>query len=317
MAQYWLVTTSPENFEIDRKQNFSVAGFTNRFRKLVNQVQSGDRLVVYIIRLKRFGAALEVVGAPYYDADTRIWIEEDQIWPCRFPTRPTVVPAEDELLNVHRLLPSLTFVSDPQKATSYALAFRQSLRRIPQEDYELIESEMRKAAAKEVGAGPMVEVRTEKQAKEVIMSLTSLESTTLHDRIGEMLEAVGSRMGFNTFTRHKITPEHAEQLDVAWRQGRNPTVAIEVQIGGDIHAALRRLDQARQFNYPKVIIVIEESQLPDLNRRIRFDNLRFWLDAWSIRAVLRLYVSGMSFHDLYEKLLESRYKERTELDLIK
>ena len=317
MAQYWLITTSPENFEVDRSHNFSVEGFTNRFRNLVNQVSSGDGLVVYIYRLKRFGAALEATGAPYYDAQTKVWVEDDEMWPCRFATKPIVVLPDDRLLDVRRLLPSLGFISERQRATNWGLAFHQSLRAIPQEDYQLIESEMRKILAREGPPPPVVEAKTEEQAKRVIMSLPSLESTTLHDRIGEMLEAVGARMGFNTFTRHKVTPEHAEQLDVAWLHGRNPAVAIEVQIGGDIHAALRRLEQARQFNYPKVIIVIEESQLSDLNRRIRFDNLRFWLDAWSIRAVLGLYMSGMSFLDLYDKLLESRYKERTEVDFIK
>jgi len=316
MPQYWLVTTSPENFEVDRDRNFSVQGFGNRVRNLVSQVQSGDKLVVYIMGLKRLGAALEATGVPYYDAETKIWIEEDEIWPCRFPTRPRIVLGEDELLDVRRLLPSLTFISDRQRATNWGLAFHQSLRTIPQDDYDLIESEMRKAATKQRGDGPRMGVETEEQAKEAIMALPSLESTSLHDRIGEMLEAVGSRMGFNTFTRHKITPEHAEQLDVAWLLGRSPSVAIEVQIGGDIHAALRRLEQARQFNYPKVIIVIEESQLPDLNRRIRLDTLRHWLDAWSIRAVLRLYESGMAFLDLYDSLLESRYKERTEVGFV-
>jgi predicted RNA-binding protein len=317
MAQYWLITTSPQNFEVSRNHNFSVEGFAKRSRNLVDQVGSGDKLVMYINRLKRFGAALEATGAPYYDAETKIWIEDDEMWPCRFPARPIVVLPEDQLLDVRRLLPSLGFISDRQRATNWGLAFHQSLRTIPQEDYELIESEMRKILAKEGPPPPVVEVKTEEQAKEVIMSLPSLESASLHDRIGEMLEAVGSRMEFNAFTRHKITPEHSEELDVAWLRERSPAMAIEVQVTGDIHAALRKLEQARQFNYPKVIIVIEESKLPELNRRIRFDNLRFWLDAWSIRAVLTLYTSGMSFLDLYDKLLESRYRERTEVDFIR
>lgn len=317
MAQYWLITTSPENFEVDRSRNFSVEGFTNRFRNLVNQVSSGDRLVVYIYGLKRFGAALEATGAPYHDAQTKIWVEDHEMWPSRFSTRPIVVLPDDQLLDVRRLIPSLGFISERQRATNWGLAFHQSLRTISQEDYQLIESEMRKIPAREGPPPPVVEAETEEQAKTLIMSLPSLESTTLHDRIGEMLEAVGSRMEFNAFTRHRITPDHSEELDVAWLREKSPAVAIEVQITGDIHAALRKLEQARQFNYPKVIIVIEESKLPELNRRIRFDSLRFWLDAWSIRAVLMLYTSGMSFLDLYERLLESRYKERTEVDFIK
>ena len=49
---------------------------------------------------------------------------------------------------------------------------------------------------------------------------------------GEMLEQIGSWMDFNAQTRHKITPEHAYELDVAWLSGKNPEVAVEVQISG-------------------------------------------------------------------------------------
>lgn len=62
MPQYWLVTITAENFEVTRSQSFSVQGFTTRFRNLVNQVRSGDKLVYFINRLMRFGAALEATG---------------------------------------------------------------------------------------------------------------------------------------------------------------------------------------------------------------------------------------------------------------
>jgi len=144
-----------------------------------------------------------------------------------------------------------------------------------------------------------------------------LEAASLHDRLGEMAQAIGTWMGYNAHIRHKVTPEHSVELDVAWLRGKNPDVGIEIQIGGSIVEAKDRLDQARRFNYRKVIMVIEEDQLDKLNDRVKFDELRFWLDAWSIQAVYRLYTAGQEFFSLYERLDESRYVDRQKLELVK
>jgi hypothetical protein len=61
-------------------------------------------------------------------------------------------------------------------------------------------------------------------------------------------------------------------------------------------------------------MVIEESQLPRLNAIVKFDELIDWMDAWSIPAVYELYSSGMSFLGLYERLIESRYQKKTEVE---
>jgi len=319
MSEYWVIITSPENFEIDRQNNFSVAGFKDRIRRTVERVQRMDKFVVYINRLQRMGAILTATSGFYYDDKNKIWTEEDEIWPCRFKTQPELVLAEDELLDVKRIVPSLSFITPKQKATIWGLAFQGSLRRLPEEDFNLIESEMRKIKARTSAPSIVIEglpPLTEEQAKQAIMKL-NLEKTSLHDRIGEMLEAVGSKMGYNAFTRHKITPEHALELDVAWLQGKNPEVAIEIQIGGEIIAAKERLAQAKKFNYRKLMMVIEEEQLPRLNAILRYDELRHWLDAWSITAVYKLYAAGASFFDLYQRLTDSRYKERTEVEFIR
>jgi len=159
------------------------------------------------------------------------------------------------------------------------------------------------------------DLKTETDYSEAIMNL-SLNFLTLHDRIGEMLQNVGSRMGYNTNTRSKISTNSAYELDVAWLSGKNPEVAIEVQVGGSISLAIRKLREAREFNYRKVILVIEEDQITRLNKEIRYDSIRNWLDAWSIKSVYGLYTNGQQFFQLYDRLKEARYRERTEIELI-
>jgi len=314
MIRYRLVVTTVKNFKISRHRNFDVEGFHEKTKRRVKKVRVGDKLVHYVARIQRIGAISEAIGEYYYDDETRIWSEKDEMWPHRFKTRPVLVLDDEVMLDVRRIIPHLTFISPQQKARGWGLAFHQSLREIPREDFELIESEMRKAVLR---PPPPSLSLTEAEAKEAIMDEPNLESKTLHDRLGEMLAIVGSRMEFNTFTRHRVTPDHAVELDVAWLRGRSPELAVEVQIGGNITEAKDKLAQARKFNYRKVIMVIEESQLSRLNAIVKFDELMDWLEAWSIQSVLRLYTSGISFLNSYERLTESRYQKRNEVEFIR
>lgn len=313
-TQGWLICTSQVNFQIDRQNNFSVEGFRARNKRLVSEIKPGDKFVVYINQLQRFGATLQATGKPYIDEQTRVWVEQDEPWPCRFPTEPILVLEDDQLLDAKKLVTQLSFITDEQKRVNWGLAFHQSLRKIPLDDYGLIESEMRKVLALR-GAEPKGGLLTEEQAKEAIMRLP-LQKKSLHDRIGEILDALGSRMGYNSYTNYRVTPEHAVELDVAWLDKRSPEIAIEVQIGGNLIEAKDKLAQAKKFNYRKVVMVIEQAQLPRLNAIIRTDELVDWMAAWSIQAVYQLYTAGISFLDLYERFRESRYKKKTEVEFI-
>jgi len=314
MTKYRLIVTSIDNFKIDRERNFDIEGFHERVKRQVQEINIGDKFVYYVNGIQRIGAISEAIDEPYFDDKTKVWLEDDEIWAYRFKTRPILVLNDDEMLDVRQLIPKLSFITPQQKATSWGLAFHKSLREIPQEDFELIESEMRKVTKSSLMKSTLF---TEAEAKEAIIADHTLESSSLHDRIGEMLEIIGSRMGYNTFTRHKVTPDHAVELDVAWLRGKNPELAVEVQIGGNITEAKDKLAQARKFNYRKVIMVIEESQLPRLNAIAKFDELMDWLEAWSIQSVLKLYTSGISFLNLYERLTESRYQKKNEIEFIR
>lgn len=317
MPNYWLITTSPENFKVDKETSgFTVQGLKERHKKTVMKFQPGDKVVYYINQISKLGAIATITSGYYFDDETKIWTDEDEIWPARAKSKPEIVLEDDELLDIKRLIKDLSFIKDKEH---WSLFVRGSVRKIPEEDYLLIESEMRKIMSRRGVAKerelPKKGLETEADYTEAIMKL-SLNSNSLHDRIGEMMQTVGSWMGFNTNTRFRITPESAYQLDVAWLSGKNPEVAIEVQIGGNLDSAIRKLREAREFNYRKVILVIEEEQITRLNAVLRFDPIRYWLDAWSIRSVYELYANGQRFFELYDKIKEARYRERKELQLI-
>jgi hypothetical protein len=111
--------------------------------------------------------------------------------------------------------------------------------------------------------------------------------------------------------------DHAYELDVAWLRGKNPEIAIEIQISGNLTEAKDRLAQARKFNYRKVVLVIKEDQMDRLNSLMKHElDLKCWMEAWSIGAIYEMYKSGQKFNHYYKKLIESTYKEKNWLELV-
>ncbi|MFH0992146.1 MAG: EVE domain-containing protein [bacterium] len=317
---FWLVVTSPENFKYDREHiGFKIQGLPYRYRNSVQKMQISDRVVYYIMTLQKFGATAIITG-DYIEDHTKIWIEDDEMWPARRSSDPEIVLQDDELIDAKKLVPNLSFIEKKEYWGSY---FQGSIRQIPEEDFKLIESEMRKVVAERKQRIEPALRESEPQKKseadyEKLILALSLESKTLHDRLGEMLESIGSWMDFNTQTRHKIILEHAYELDVAWLSGKNPEVAIEIQISGNLTEAKDRLAQARKFNYRKVIIVIREAEMPRLNSLMKHEpELRSWMEAWSIGAIYDMYMAGETFFHYYRHLNEAVYKDKKELDLIK
>ena len=317
--QYWLIVTSPKNFKHDRENlKFKYQGVPHRFRKQVQKMQIGDRVVIYIMKLQKFGATETITGEYFYDK-SKLWTDKDEMWPARIPSQPNIVLEDDEFIDAKKLVPYLAFI---KKKDIWGVYFQGSIKTIPEEDFRLIESEMKKIVAesrkveKELVESD-AKFKSEINHEEAIMELT-LDANSLHDRLGEMLETIGSWMDYNTQTRHKITPDHAYELDVAWLSGKNPEVAIEVQISGNLTEAKDRLAQARKFNYRKVILVLKEQDLDRLNLIMKHEpDLRSWMEAWSIGAVYEMYTAGKSFYKYYHQLTESVFKDKKELNLIK
>jgi predicted RNA-binding protein len=313
---YWLVVTSPDNFKFDRDiLGFKLQGLPHRFRKQVQRMSIGDRVVYYIMKLQKFGATATITG-DYFEDNSKYWINDDEMWPSRRQSEPNIVLNDDELIDTKRLVPNLIFIENKKK---WGVHFQGSIRTLPEEDFKLIESEMKKVISERPKPEPApktIKLINEKEYEQEIMNLP-LQAKSLHDRLAEMLEQIGSWMDYNTQTRHKITPDHAYELDVAWLSGKNPEVAIEIQISGNLTEAKDRLAHARKFNYRKVILVLKSPDLPRLNTLMRHEpDLRSWMEAWSIGSIYEMYKAGEIFFNYYHKLREAIYKDKKELDLI-
>jgi len=319
--KYWLVITSYANFSLDReKLGFKLQGVPFRFRKTVQKMEPGDKVVYYIMGIQKFGA-IAIIAGKYFDDKTKIWSDNDELWPSRCSSKPEIVLEDDELVDAKKLIDNLSFITNKE---FWGTFFQGSIREIPEDDFKFIESEIRKVVSDRTHLTPLPErtiiqfeqPQTEKEFEDAIMKLP-LESKSLHDRIGEMLEQIGSWMDYNSQQRHKIIRDHAYELDVAWLSGKNPEIAIEIQISGNLTEAKDRLAQARKFNYRKVIMVLKSNDVDRFNKLMRYDpEMRNWMDIWSIGAVYKMYIAGENFFRYFGILKESVYKEKKELELI-
>ena len=283
-------------------------------------MQPGDKVVYYIVDIHKFGAIANITGK-YYEDHTKVWTDKKEMWPSRCSSEPVYVLEDDELLDAKKLLKDLSFI---EKKEIWGVYFQGSIKQIPEEDFKLIESEIKNIVqARPGGLGKVTlkkVMRTDPRSEsevEVAIKALPLQRTSLHDRLCEMLEQIGSWMKYNTQIRHKIAPDHAYELDVAWLTGRNPEIAIEVHVSGNLTEAKDRLTQARKFNYRKVIIILSTSDLGRLNSLIRHEpELRSWMEAWSFGAVYKMNMAGEKFFNYYKQLEESIYKNKSHLDLI-
>jgi hypothetical protein len=144
MAQRtWILTGSPENFEATREHGFSVIGLKEIRRSFAEQIEPGDRIVLYLTREMAFAALIIVTGELYEDR-TKIWpgkpgkVDE---YPWRFPTEPELVLPDDARLPAESLAKDLEHVRK-WPPEHWKLAFQGQIRAVSDADARLLADRM-------------------------------------------------------------------------------------------------------------------------------------------------------------------------------
>jgi predicted RNA-binding protein len=108
-------------------------------------MEPGDRLVYYLTGVVAFGGIVEVTGSAFEDHASIGLASEgkpDEDFPYRIETKPVVIPAPDDYVDVRDITDLLdkTRKLGPKKL---GMAFRGNLHKISQEDYATIERLLR------------------------------------------------------------------------------------------------------------------------------------------------------------------------------
>ena len=138
---YWMVVTTPENFEITRSMGFTLLGLKVYHRKKVQRTEHNDRILYYISRARYFGATA-TAKSKCFEGQEQIWQKEggDPL-NYRVKIRPDVVLQKEQLLDACQLAPGLEYVRRWPPEDWY-LAFLGNLHLLSKRDFSLIENEM-------------------------------------------------------------------------------------------------------------------------------------------------------------------------------
>ena len=146
---YWMVVMTPENFEITRKRGFDLYGMRRRHRRRAQRMEPDDVILIYVNGIRKWTAITQVISR-YFESDEPIWTApgtpdrgKGDTFPYRVKTQPSIVLENEDYIDARLIGPSLEYVKRwvPEQ---WPLAFIETLHLLPQQDFRLIEAEMKK-----------------------------------------------------------------------------------------------------------------------------------------------------------------------------
>jgi predicted RNA-binding protein len=147
VAKTWILTGSLENFRATRRHGFSVIGAKEGRRRMAEQIEPGDLIVLYVTGVQAFGGIMRVTGEMYEDRE-KIWPGKPgkaDPYPWRFETEPVVVLEESCFVPGADLAGELEHVRK-WPPEHWQLAFQGQLRTVSDTDSQLLERRLRQAA---------------------------------------------------------------------------------------------------------------------------------------------------------------------------
>lgn len=140
---FWMIVCNEDNFRITRDLNFTVQGLKSEYRRKVQRVESGDRLLYYVTGMRCFTATATLTST-YREEETEVWKNEGSAsWLYRIDIKPEVVLDEEQYINAGLLAHRLDYIRRWPPENWY-MAFQGNLHLLPKNDFFLIEEEMKK-----------------------------------------------------------------------------------------------------------------------------------------------------------------------------
>ena len=147
MAQTWILTGSPENYEATKAHGFNVIGLKERNRNRALQIVPGDRIILYITRVMAFAGTIRVEG-DFYEDRSKIWPGKPgkaDSYPWRFETSPELVLEEPDWVPAASLVDELEHIGKWPRE-HWRLAFQGQIRPVSEHDAQTLLGRMRAGA---------------------------------------------------------------------------------------------------------------------------------------------------------------------------
>lgn len=149
---YWMIVTSPENYEKTRALKFAQQGVKSRHRRKAERMVVGDRVCWYLTGIQAF-AATATITSPYFEGSEPIWVSEKtgDTYPWRVRIKKDHAVDPERAIPAVSLLDRLGHVKRWPKE-HWRLAFQGNVHELDAKDFSLIEAaiaavESRRSAA--------------------------------------------------------------------------------------------------------------------------------------------------------------------------
>ena len=145
---YWMVVESLENFEITKELGFTLHGVGRKYRRRAQRMQPDDRVLYYVTGTRKWTAITTITSHSFED-HTPIWKSNgrEDGYPFRVKMAPQIVLDGEDCIDALILAPRLEYVKR-WAPEDWHLAFHGNLHLLPQRDFRLIESEMKRNLSK-------------------------------------------------------------------------------------------------------------------------------------------------------------------------
>jgi hypothetical protein len=140
---FWMVVCNEDNFNITKNLGFTIQGLKSEYRRKVQRVEPGDRLLYYVTGIRCFTATATLTST-YREDPTVVWQNEGSAtWLYRIDIQPEVVLEELQYIRAGLLAHRLDYIRRWPPENWY-MAFQGNLHLLPKNDFFIIEEEMKK-----------------------------------------------------------------------------------------------------------------------------------------------------------------------------
>jgi hypothetical protein len=140
---FWMINCNEQNFDITRNLEFSSQGLKAEYRRKVQRVEPGDRIIYYVTGIRAFTATATVTRS-YEEVGSSPWLREGKTtWPYRIGISPDVILEKPQYIEAGLLAYRLEYIRK-WPPEDWHLAFQGNLHLLSKSDFFLLECEMLK-----------------------------------------------------------------------------------------------------------------------------------------------------------------------------
>ena len=141
---FWMINCNERNFNITRDLGFTRQALKAEYRRKVQRVEPGDRIIYYVTGIRAFTATVTVTEGYREVGASNPWENEGQTgWPYRIGIKPAVTLPPEQYIDAGLIAYRLEYIRK-WPPEDWHLAFQGNLHLLSKGDFFLLETEMRK-----------------------------------------------------------------------------------------------------------------------------------------------------------------------------